>query len=345
MASSPRAALIARDGERVDLRALARLGTWGLAAVLAVALAVSVGRSELGTQRATAALAAMTAPPGEAPEIVTAQLAARALEADRQVRQLSDTVRLLAAERAQFAQRVVALERSIGDLTGSVSRIAAESRASDAKAASPAAKAGPSEPGSGVSAEVARVEVAARPEIKAVAPPVPYVHPDEGAPALITGAAAPATAPVPLLSSPPAARPANASDFPRTDAVPVPRPAPLAPTQVSPSSPRADGGERAEVPDSIAYKTEFGVDLGPALSLARLRARWNTLQANHAPLFDRLRPLVALREPVKGGPIELRLVVGPLTDAAQAIQLCAALAGTQFSCQPAAFEGQRLALR
>src|SRR3989304_6348672 len=138
MASSPRAALIARDGERVDLRALARLGTWGLAAVLAVALAVSVGRSELGTQRATAALAAMTAPPGEAPEIVTAQLAARALEADRQVRQLSDTVRLLAAERAQFAQRVAALERSIGDPPRSGPPLAAGARAAAATTASPA---------------------------------------------------------------------------------------------------------------------------------------------------------------------------------------------------------------
>ncbi len=45
------------------------------------------------------------------------------------------------------------------------------------------------------------------------------------------------------------------------------------------------------------------------------------------------------------GQVELRLVVGPITNAGTAAKLCAALANAGLSCQPTTFDGQRLALR
>jgi hypothetical protein len=43
--------------------------------------------------------------------------------------------------------------------------------------------------------------------------------------------------------------------------------------------------------------------------------------------------------------VELRLVVGPLANAATAARLCAALANAGTTCQPTVFDGQRLAIR
>jgi hypothetical protein len=41
----------------------------------------------------------------------------------------------------------------------------------------------------------------------------------------------------------------------------------------------------------------------------------------------------------------LRLVIGPLGNAAAAARLCGKVANAGLSCQPAIFDGQRLALR
>jgi hypothetical protein len=95
--------------------------------------------------------------------------------------------------------------------------------------------------------------------------------------------------------------------------------------------------------DSIATTTEFGVDLGNAPTIEALRTRWTTLRSEHASLLAGLRPVVSIAE--RSGGIELRLVAGPLPNAAAAARLCGALAAAALPCQPAVFDGQRLALR
>ncbi|HXW29044.1 MAG TPA: hypothetical protein VEK55_06745 [Xanthobacteraceae bacterium] len=96
---------------------------------------------------------------------------------------------------------------------------------------------------------------------------------------------------------------------------------------------------------SVATKTEFGVDLGSAPSLAGLRGLWQSLKDAHEPLFDGLRPVMALREGARPGTIELRLVAGPLANAGAAARLCAALSAAGLGCQATVFDGQRLALK
>jgi len=97
--------------------------------------------------------------------------------------------------------------------------------------------------------------------------------------------------------------------------------------------------------ESTATRTEFGVDIGGDPSLEGLRALWASLKASHAALFEGLRPVVAIREGSRAGAIELRLVVGPLGNAGAAARLCASLSAAGQTCQPAIFDGQRLALR
>jgi hypothetical protein len=96
---------------------------------------------------------------------------------------------------------------------------------------------------------------------------------------------------------------------------------------------------------SVATKTEFGVDLGSAPSMAGLRSLWQSLKDAHEPLFDGLRPVMALREGTRPGTIELRLVAGPLANAGAAARLCASLSATGLGCQATVFDGQRLALK
>lgn len=96
--------------------------------------------------------------------------------------------------------------------------------------------------------------------------------------------------------------------------------------------------------DSVATKTEFGVDIGGNASIEGLRSLWSTLKARQPALFDGLRPIISIREG-KPGAVELRLIAGPLPNASIAARLCAALGAAGQACQPAVFDGQRLALQ
>ncbi len=93
-----------------------------------------------------------------------------------------------------------------------------------------------------------------------------------------------------------------------------------------------------------APRTAFGVDLGAAGSIEGLRALWHRMTAAHKPLLADLRPVIAVRE--RRGPtgVQLRLVAGPLDDAAAAARICAAIAAARHACTTTTFEGQRLAL-
>ena len=97
--------------------------------------------------------------------------------------------------------------------------------------------------------------------------------------------------------------------------------------------------------ESVATKTEFGVDLGGNTTIEGLRTLWTALKAGQPALLEGLRPVVALREGPKPGSIDLRLVAGPLANASVAARVCATLAAAGQPCQPTVFDGQRLALQ
>jgi hypothetical protein len=122
--------------------------------------------------------------------------------------------------------------------------------------------------------------------------------------------AAPAPGPVPVISTPEA----------------TPTPAPI-------EEPTATKSEA---------KPEFGIDLGRANSVEGLRQLWSAMKSKYGGALEGLRPIVTVREIARAG-VELRLVAGPLSNAAAAARLCASLSGA--TCHPTAFDGQRLALR
>ena len=127
-----------------------------------------------------------------------------------------------------------------------------------------------------------------------------------------------------------------------TDLAPVvapPQPLPPATIAVAPVE-----SSQAETAETTTARTDFGVDLGGGTSLASLRTAWDQIRRNHAGALEGLRPVIGVRDG-KGGQVDLRLVVGPIPNAAAAAKLCAVLAAGGLSCQPAMFDGQRLALR
>ncbi len=151
------------------------------------------------------------------------------------------------------------------------------------------------------------------------------------------------------LTAPP--NPATEQLFPiapSTELAPViPPPQPTAPiATISTAQPERDTTTTppTEPAQTASARTEFGIDLGGGATLAAMRAAWNQIRRNHATLLDGLRPVIGVRDG-KGGQVDLRLIVGPFSNAAVAAKFCASLTAAGQPCQPATFDGQRLALR
>jgi hypothetical protein len=90
-------------------------------------------------------------------------------------------------------------------------------------------------------------------------------------------------------------------------------------------------------------RTEFAVDIGSANSIGGLRALWRGLTRSNSELAA-LRPIIIVKESATGLGMQLRLAAGPLSDAAAAAKICAALIESQRTCETTLFDGQRLAM-
>jgi hypothetical protein len=123
--------------------------------------------------------------------------------------------------------------------------------------------------------------------------------------------------------------------------------APL-PDVVASSSPSEDVKEQeaaATAPALAVQRTEFGVDVGGANSIAGLRAVWRGLLKwrSNGPLTA-VRPIIVIKENQNGLGMQLRLVAGPISDAAAAAKICATMIANDRPCTTAVFEGQRLVM-
>jgi hypothetical protein len=111
-----------------------------------------------------------------------------------------------------------------------------------------------------------------------------------------------------------------------------------------PPVPATPAAIAAVIAPALPLPMEYGVDIGSAVSIQALRARWAGIRSAHPQLFDGLAPTVALSEPPQSNRPELRLVVGPLASADAAAKLCSTLGRFRLTCQPTIFAGRHLAL-
>jgi len=111
------------------------------------------------------------------------------------------------------------------------------------------------------------------------------------------------------------------------------------------ASKEAEPGVSATSPELVAQHTEFGVDVGGANSIPGLRALWHgLLKSKSNAALTTLRPIIVIKENNNGLGMQLRLVAGPISDAAAAAKICASLVVNDRGCSTAVFEGQRLAV-
>lgn len=99
-------------------------------------------------------------------------------------------------------------------------------------------------------------------------------------------------------------------------------------------------------PQLAVNRTEFGVDVGGANSVGGLRALWRGLlkSRSNAPLAA-LQPIIVIKESNSGLGMQLRLVAGPLTDAAAAAKICATMVENERPCATTVYDGQHLAMK
>jgi hypothetical protein len=142
-------------------------------------------------------------------------------------------------------------------------------------------------------------------------------------------------APPPPSPSGARATPQDAGETPNPGQAPTQAPSRVA--TVSPS------GATAE-PDVAPPKPALGVDVGGAASFDGLRTLWNSIVAANPGVFDGMHPVVVVRENSKNRTADLRLTVGPLTDAESATRICATLTAGKRFCRSTVFEGAPLAL-
>jgi hypothetical protein len=104
--------------------------------------------------------------------------------------------------------------------------------------------------------------------------------------------------------------------------------------------------DEATMPKAAIQRTEFGIDLGSANSVAGLRALWRGLLKSkaNAPLAA-LRPIIVVKEATNALGMQLRLVAGPLNDAGTAAKLCAVMTENKRACETTIFDGQRLSVK
>lgn len=180
-----------------------------------------------------------------------------------------------------------------------------------------ASAAPPSEPG--LAAKSARAEqTAAQPPGSVVGPKSMMGPPDPAAGKLVE----PFTPPKTVISAP------------------LPEIAAVAPNE-KPEEADAD----APAPVLVARRTEFGVDVGGANSVPGLRALWRgLLKSRTNTALATLRPIIVIKENNNGLGMQLRLVAGPINDAAAAAKICASLTVSERGCTTAVFEGQRLSM-
>jgi hypothetical protein len=328
------------EEEEIDRRTLWRLGSWAVATVSLVIVALLANQSSIGMRREQIASADLARQ--------SQQIQTVAKEGQSEARRLASAIETLNSDRDRLYSRVAVLEQGLDSVTGAIAR--QTSTVTSPPAAAPAetpATAQKSSPAPVVSPVAATTATAAEktPAVAAAAEPGPA----QASPAAQTASSA-APPVTPLVASrsmmappdPAAGKLIEPSAPPKT-VTSAPMPEVVASTPSVEQEGEADTA--AAAPTLAVQRTEFGVDVGGANSLPGLRALWRgLLKSRSNAALTTLRPIIVVKEGNNGLGMQLRLVAGPISDAAAAAKICAAMIENDRTCVTTVFEGQRLSM-
>ncbi|MDE5443451.1 hypothetical protein GWG65_18770 [Bradyrhizobium sp. CSA207] len=333
-----------------------RLGSWGVAAVGAVVLAVYANQAQLGWRRDQVASVDLSRQAD--------RLQMLTKESQNEARRLASAIETLNTDRDRLYSRVTVLEQGLDSVTGAVAKQSATPPASAAKPQdTPVAVAQPA-PAAPSIAPVAstpapandkpRADAAkdspkdgAKDQAKNQASPPPQTA---AAASLVSQSPAMALPMLPLVPSKsimappdPAASKLTQPETTEKAAEQKAEPAP-APIEVAAAPAKPPEAAESEAPAIAVQQTRFAIDLGGANSLDGLRALWRGLTKSN-PEIAALRPIIMIKEGNSGLGMQLHLGAGPLINAAAAAKLCAGLAENDRHCETTVFDGQRLSMR
>jgi len=335
------------DEDHIDRRALWRLGSWGVATVGAIIVAVLASQSSIGLRREQMASG----------DLARQQIQSVAKESQNEARRLASAIETLNSDRDRLYARVTVLEQGLDTAPGAIARQNSAPAWPQAATTAPATPE-PPQPASQNPAPAPVVSpVVAAPAKPAEKPPADAAPAKDSSPAAVSPVAQTPQAQAP--QNPPAVTPATPLMASKSMLAPpdapagklIPSETPMSAITASPmpevvaSAPSADVAER-DPPKVAVQRTEFGVDVGSANSLGGLRALWRGLlrSKSNAPLAT-LRPIIVVKESNSGLGMQLRLVAGPLADAAAAAKICAVLLESERTCETTVFDGQRLSMK
>ncbi|HEX9589511.1 MAG TPA: hypothetical protein VGA15_17415 [Bradyrhizobium sp.] len=341
------------EEDHIDRRALWRLGSWGVATIGAIIVAVLASQSSIGLRREQMTSADLA--------LQSQQIQSVAKESQSEARRLASAIETLNSDRDRLYARVTVLEQGLDTVTGAIARQNSAPARPQAATTAPATPE-PPQPASQNPAPAPVVSpVAAAPAKPAEKPPADTAPAKDSSPAAVSPVAQAPQAQAPQNSpkNSPAVTPATPLMASKSMLAPpdapagklIPSETPMSAITASPmpevvaSAQAGDVAER-DPPKVAVQRTEFGVDVGSANSLGGLRALWRGLlrSKSNAPLAA-LRPIIVVKESNSGLGMQLRLVAGPLADAAAAAKICAVLLESERTCETTVFDGQRLSMK
>jgi hypothetical protein len=384
-ARSPPGAVFGADENAFDTGTFIRLSAWCGAALGAVVIAITVGRSDLGAQRAHAALVALVSPPVSNDAHLSDQMGALASGLDRQLNRQNEAIRAIGDARNASDGKVDALERAVSDLTGTLTR-ATERLDMDVKAAQQTAAAAV------IAAKVAQARAETPDPVSIGTPaalPPPRIQardaprdnqplrqttrdtqrdaqrdidapPAVGPPAQIHPAVPPYTGTVSLpndTNGPPGMmRPFPVQPPSAEPPVALPRPKPAAAkgatdhTGAPLHAPllRSNPLMTTGIFDAPAAPSALTVEFAVDLGAG---TTVDAMRSRWSEIKKSQSPLFDSLKPLVSlkddgkAGQELHLIAGPLTNAAASERFCAVLSGSGIPCQATVYEGQHLAAR
>lgn len=301
------------EEDQMDGRMMWRLASWGVGSVAALVVAILATRSPAAINRDQVASAELTRQSQQVQWI--------AKESQNKARELAAAVDVLNSDRDRLYARVTVLEQGLDSVTGALSKqpapVARTQTAPMTEISPPSAET--------ATDFIGPIRPAEAPAEAKVEPPAPL--PKIAPVATVTPAVAPVAK---AAEQKPETPPADQTTAPAVTAS-----LPSAETSAAPEGPSAEAVQR----------TAFGVDLGTAKSIEGLRGLWRGVTKGHVEQFASLQPIIVVKERHDGFGMQLRLVAGPLADAAEAAKVCASLL-TQSNrpCETTVYEGQRLSM-
>ena len=309
------------DEDELDGRMMWRLASWGAGSVAALVVAILATRSPAAINRDQVAAAELTRQ--------SQQVQWVAKESQNKARELAAAVDVLNADRDRLYARVTVLEQGLDSVTGALSRQSAATAptVTEPSQASPvpptdADLIGPVRPSEIRTAEAKATETKTVEAKAEASTPLPKI-----APVATIAPAAPAT-------------PAKPAEQKTESAAIADQPPPVITASLPPDPMVSD-----LPPAGVVRRTEFGVDLGAAKSIDGLRGIWRAAVKSSPQHLASLQPIIVVKERHDGFGMQLRLVAGPLSDAAEAAKVCASLlTENNRACETSIYEGQRLNL-